>query len=169
MKKVVGSAACKAISILLGLGGAGSWEYQGEVAGPLPPMSHQAALESWNPSVQSTWPPDAAMGARQRWEWLRPSSRVSSPGVHPEQSLQGQSPGTTSGGQEAKVMLERLQLSPELSVLREQRGQPALEGCIIETPLLPGSPGGFIVLPPLLPVNRVLLLFWQELPLPTQS
>lgn len=66
-------------------------------------------------------------------------------------------------------MLERPQLSPEQSVLLEQGGQPAFEGRVIETPLLPGSLGRFVVLPPLLPVNRVLLLFWHELPLATHS
>lgn len=67
------------------------------------------------------------------------------------------------------MTLERPQLSPEQSVLLEHRGQPALQGLVIETPLLPGPLGSFVVLPPLLPVNPVLLLFWQELPLPTQD
>lgn len=134
-----------------------------------PSMSHLAGLASWNPCAQATRPQDAAMGARQRWERSRPREGVFSPGGCPQQSLQGQTPGAPSRGQEAKVTLERPQLSPEQRVLLERRGQPALQGLVVETPLLPGPLGCFVVLPPLLPVNRVLLLFWQELPLPTQG
>lgn len=134
-----------------------------------PPVSHLTALASWNPSVQATGPQDAAMGARQRWEWSSPLQGVFSPGGRPQQSLQGQAPGATNRRQEAKVTLECSQLSPEQSVLLEQCGQLALQRLVIETSLLPGSLGCFIVLPPLLPVGCVLLLFWQELPLPTQD
>lgn len=134
-----------------------------------PLVSHLADLASWNPSVQAARPQDAAMGARQRREWSSPREGVLRPGGRPQQGLQGQAPGATSRGQEAKVTLERPQLSPEQSVLLEHCGQPALQGLVIETPLLPGSLGRFVVLPPLLPVNRVLLLFRQELPLPTQD
>lgn len=131
-----------------------------------PLVSHQAAPASWNPSVQSAWPQKAAMGAREGGEWLSPRTRLSSPGGLPQQRLQGQGPGAGNGGQKAKAMPERPQLSPEQSVLLQQRGQPALEGRVIETPLLPGPLGRLVVLPPLLPVNRVLLLFRHELTLP---
>jgi hypothetical protein len=66
-------------------------------------------------------------------------------------------------------MLERPQLSPEQSILLEQGGQPALQGRVIETALLAGSLGRLVVLPALLPVNRVLLLFGHELPLPAHG